>query len=287
LFLGKKGEEGRGGQQIIFLVAELMVGALILIGTINITLNAVTDTDEEVISNDLGLTIMTVTAAPYDLYYKYAPNLEDYSVTVDETTVKVESLKDSASYRFLPMKEVLINSAFIAKTISFPIRFSDNKVLFEDLSQDQREDFCAGLQGSFKEKPSVSISITAYSSADEKSYLELLKNLLDNVLSTSFSVVSSNADINLAVGFSGDNSFKSTYYFSDTDANYQKLSCYVVSRFKVDYEDGFDNFYEVQNPSARLLILQFGKSDALGSNPDSVLGGYASTIKESLEAAIK
>jgi hypothetical protein len=230
----------------IYLIISIVVGAMVIIGFISITNRAMANTVEEITAKDIGLTIMTISAAPYNVVYRYDKNTEDYEIKISSDDVQVTSPKGHGKYVYMPMPGVLVEDAILTHILMVPLTLKNNVLSFSDVDVSY-SDACAEIPQTFDDKileVKVAVDSSDLAVSEKLDEIKLVMTRLSSEANSPIEFVDSGEDLLIELGTSQDAELKIGYFEDQSDASYswyKRIACYSGKGF----EDAKINLGEV------------------------------------------
>ena len=288
------GKRGNISQHVLFLVIEITIGALILLGATHIVLSMVTDSETEIVAKDLSLTISTLISSPSNIYFSYAPNTEDKKVIIEDEEINVIKDDEKSKYKIYGLKGVTIEDAALDNVLSIPLVFEEKKLIF---SHKTKANLCKGIPDSMS--PGTEVYLDTYTTfTTAKREVEKIKELIEIRQRTdtqkifNLSKIERKETINVILSVnenSNSNIIKIEYYESFTNKNYRKIACMLSGNLEQKKFKELGLINQVKQDTTPQIIISIGNKETLkkhGENPQN-LDEIAKTIYETLKEAIK
>jgi hypothetical protein len=301
--LSRKGQAGAESQQVLFLITEIVLGAALLLLTAHFVINEMSDSKEEMLAKDLAFTISTVMGSPANMFYKYAPNTEELTVDIGESDyVQVNSQSGQGKFELIPLEGIGVERKTLAKVLSIPIIFENNKVSFtEQTASSAIQDRCALIPSSFSQIVKIKISVKG-NNPESNAKLDAVKSKIEEIIALNqngniqLASITESPDINIILSMESidNNELRLYYYETSGSYNYQKISCSVSREFSVDANGNkktiFDAINEIPDQTNKQITISLGSSKKLSeklTNNPNLLDEYASNIYSGMQKGVK
>jgi len=294
--MNKKG--GVENQQLIFFLFEIMLGGLILLGVTHLVIGALSDSQEEILAKDLALSVGTMISSPNKLYFKYAPDTQEYDIAVNEIgEISVKSKDGIGVYNYVPLEGVKVKPTLLRAVLSVPMQFENNELIFESQNPDDAIQFCSHIPNTFGKKTKVSIDIVNRYIASKKS-LEFIRdqvtalNGLDKKSPIEIVPVYDPADIRLILTFkeiSNEDDLVLEYFSEEEIPNHQRVSCFLASEFLGIEGDYFSTYKDIPEKTTKQITVYMGswKGFEEKSNEDpNIFEKYSLAILNGLKKGV-
>jgi hypothetical protein len=248
----------------IYLIISIIVGALVIVGFMSITSRALNNIAEQVTAKDIGLTIMTISASPYDIVYRYDKNTEPYEIRIADGKVKVISREGSGEYAYFPMKDITVEDAFLTNALTVPLTLKNNVLSFSDQTINYL-DACAQIPSTFnKNKIKVKIIFDGSDQLVLNKFNEInsIMYMYTTNVNTRVEFVDSGEDLSLEFGTSTGGTPQIMYYENPQDFSfswYSKIACYSKNNIG-DEETNLENLGLIPISEQKIRI-DFGRAD--------------------------
>jgi hypothetical protein len=216
----------------IYLIISLLVGVLVVAGFMSITSRALNNIAEQVTAKDIGLTIMTISASPYDVVYSYEKNTEPYEIRIADGKVKVISKEGSGEYAYYPMRGITVEDAILTNVLTVPLTLKKGVLSFSDQTISY-QDACAQIPQTFAEDK-IRVKVTVDNSdqqvMDRLNEIKAIMQLYTTNANSAVEFVDSNEDLSLELGTSTVATPQIMYYENSQDLSfswYYRIACYL------------------------------------------------------------
>lgn len=287
--IGKKGEDAGEEQTSTYFIAfELLVGALVLVGIGFFFVDSLPDDRSLIISRDLGLVIETVSSIPYDIYYAYPANTEEFRVVLsDQNYIDVYGSGPFSNYEYMLMPGIKTEEIEINSEVIIPVIKRDKNIYFSEQNIVQNIDSCSNEPLFLTKSPSVTFSTASGLSGSQRTFVNeviVLIKSINRAQSNSLRLDDANADIKINLGFNKDNTLLIEY--DESIQGQQRISCFL----RTNLAKGATRFdsSEEKPASSNVINVYLGSYDKIKeqTNPN-----YESELKEAyalnLLAALK
>lgn len=303
--MNKKGEgdAGLGIQQILFYVAELAVGAIIILLVLQMVFFSVRDAEAQIIARDFTATLKTMSVYPYTSYFFYPANLSKGSINIYEDSVRVNIEKGAYTAPIRLARGVIVEERNFLNPQSIPIIKFRNEFFFsgDDLSE-------INCDRMFKlQRGQKFFLIFESKNDDEKRKLLELKNGIDliHAIQGNNKVQIVNREeseaINIRISFNTEE--QNLLVYDSSTKEHEGFACYLREEFLrqeiankpvlfLDYEESDE--MKLKLPSANYLVdyltnetfNEHRQNMRINSETD-LMQTYAKTIYEALEKTIR
>lgn len=249
---------------IMFLIGEIIVGALLVFGLPFFVINSFSNSKEEVMAKDFALTLSTISASPDNFEYRYYPDTEEHTIIVEEESVTVRHKSDAyAKSNFISIKGVDVEPAVINRKKQVPIYMDGYKVTFTEKTKSTPAQTCSRIPNSLGARPKIYLNIENSATSEMKTHLDSMKMKLEALINadgTSSSVelvsYSSGADLIFEIGFENTNNHRFVvYYDSGTELAYQRIACFLSEGMSVDADLLYDDSSKVPFMTQKKVLL--------------------------------
>lgn len=247
---------------IFFVIGSLIVGAIVIASFSGITHRLLNNVVEQISAKDIGLTIMTVSASPNDIVYRYDKNTEDFEIKITQDEVFVKSIEGSGKYKFIKMNGVVVEEALLQNVLTIPLILKGGKLSFEDSSQ-TFSDECSVIPSNFeKDKLKVKMVLVA-ESGDAYDKLTETKEFIKMQTSRSNSkleIVDYGEDLRVEIKTSYLSGPEISYYENIKDESYSwyyRTACYLGKQ--IASEGLFDNA-NLKSSSEKSIVIDLGNN---------------------------
>lgn len=253
--------EGDIIKTVIFLIGSLLVSAIVIVGFVLIVPSLMKNTEEQIISKDIGLTIMTVSASPNSMVYRYDQNTENYEIRITQEEVQTKSREGSGKYKYLQMIGIKVEDALIQNKLIIPITLKDGKISFSD-SNVEYSDVCSAIPSTFNDDSiKVKLELTYGESLEtEKKLQEIISfaKMYSTQADSKVKFVESNEDIRIILKTGPEKNIK--YYESIQGQKlswYHRIACYAVSGMNSDnkIKSALGEFSLTSSPEEDITII--------------------------------
>ncbi len=272
--MNKKGVDAT--RSMLYTIAELVVGVSIMVILIISVPKLMFGSTEQVMSKDFALSIMTISAAPYDIAYNYEKNTEQYKVQITPDEVIIISKDGAGRYPYFSMRGITITAAIIQNTLSIPMSLKDSTLKFtnEDVSF---TDNCVSIPQTFNNansKMAVRFFVQSDESGEAKTYLQLLATTLNS---------KARYDPNTKVAYLDQNDASTTndafifsfgtsqteginiYYYEDPQhplntAWSKRIACYMQRTIQLNHADQFKSIQMIASSKQEIKVV-FGPAE--------------------------
>ena len=280
LFKNKKGDVGGSNQLQMFLLAELVIGGILLAGGIYLVIDLSGSSQTEVITRDLSLLIESISHKSDELSYNYVmPDFVTY-VSISKDTVTIHSDKGLSSKSISPNRNIQITSKNFANPDMIPIFFSyKDKTLNFDAGD--RIDGCTTLR---LIDEGTQFKIETQGTRQEKEILDKLKNYIELTSPASNLFTEERNNIIIELSFNENNNF--TIQSIET---FSALNCYLETMFYEREDNLFEELEITFNQDNKIIIKigEYSKIESLtNAQVESTLMIYATEIFNSLRGGI-
>ena len=226
-------DQKRGQATQFFYIASLFVGALILISLLNFIFNIASGGPERVLAQDFGLSVMMIQSMPFDVSYNYDPDLEDYSVEIQEDNVKAVSSDSSYEYDIYNIDNVDVETGFFEEVVSIPMEYDGSSLTFQEVDTESLEQYCTDLrsniEGSIDIFTKVESDVNTYETSEKiESRLETIGSA-GNKVSIVDEAISADLIVDIDI-VEGNNTLRTEFKEFRTvekGTAYQKLVCFT------------------------------------------------------------
>lgn len=277
LFKNKKGDVGGTGQQQLFYLAEIIIGAIVIVGGIYLTLNISGSTDTEVITKDISVLINTITHQTNNLAYTYALPEFVTQLKISKDSITLYSNKGSTTQKIKTKKDINLEPITLIMPSELPIFFlyDEGKISFEQGDKSS----CTNLR--LLDKKQKFVITTKGTNSEQETILNELKTYMEinDILKEIFSNENQNTEIELM--FTEQNNFTITLPDS---VEYEALNCYAKTMFQNENVIFQDLIIKEENQNKiTIKIGQHQKIKELNKNEKTqILTTYSNQITQTM-----
>lgn len=235
---------------IIFLIGEIIVGAVLVFGLPYFVISSFSNSKEEVMAKDFALVLSTISASPDNFEYRYYPNTEEHTVIIEEEKVTIRHKSDaSAKADFMTIKGVNFEPAVIHRKKQVPIYMDGYKITFSEKIKSTPAQTCSRIPNSLGARPKIYLNVENSATSEMKNYLDSIKMKLEALInadgaSSSVELIGyeSGAELIFELGFENTNNHRFVvYYDSGTELAYQRIACFLSEGMSVDADLAYDD----------------------------------------------
>ncbi len=275
LFKNKKGDAGGTGQQQLFYLAEIIVGAILISSGIYLTIDLTGSTDTQVISKDISVLLNTITHQPNNLAYTYALPESTTQLKITEDKLILYSKKGSTTQQLKIKQGIKLEPITLLKPDELPIFFSPNDGVIRFEEGDKTT--CTNLRLLDEDKQ---YKITISGTNKEKETLRTLKDFMeiDGISEEIFSEEHKNTELELKFG--EQNNFTMIMPMQE---EYEAINCYAKTMF--GNEDKISKPIIKQENQDKIIIEIGNYEDLTKLDPDelnNLLITYSNKITQTI-----
>ncbi|MCF7865818.1 hypothetical protein K9L67_03695 [Candidatus Woesearchaeota archaeon] len=287
-------KRGNITQHVIFLIIEVVIGALILIGATHLVLINIMDTEIEIVAKDLSLTISTIISSPSNMYFTYAPNTEDKHIIIQDNKITVTKDDEKATYQIYALDGVTIEDGNLNKVLSIPLLFEDKTLKFSSKTQ---ADFCEKIPDYMTKNTKV--YLTTYNKySGFKESINQIKELIevrqkkDSDETFEISNIETKETINIILSVNENNdksNIELEYYESYTNKNYRKIACILANNLEEKQFEELGEVKQTKQDTTPQIIINIGNQETFKKYVETPtnIDIISKTIYEKLKEVIK
>jgi len=140
---GKRGDAGLSMQQLLFALAEILIGIFLMILLLNMVISGSRNAEATLIATDFTTTLRTISSYPYAVYFAHTTNLSQGAINIKQDTIRVDILKGTHTAPLKIVKGITIQEKNFFNPKNIPIISLNNKIVFTD--QEIQEMICKKL----------------------------------------------------------------------------------------------------------------------------------------------
>jgi hypothetical protein len=271
----------------IYLIISLVVGVLVIAGFISLTNRGLNNLAEQITAKDIGLTIMTISASPYDMVYMYDKNTEPYEISIADGKIKVTSKKGVGEYTYFPMKGIKVEDAILTHVLTVPLNLKKGVLSFSDQTVNYM-DACAQIPLTFdgdKIKVKITIDDSDILVANKLNEINSVMHMYATNVNSAVEFVDYGEDLSIELGTTAQGVPQIMYYADMQDASfswYHRIACYAKNGIDANGVNlGNANLLSISEEKIR---VDFGNTNEFLAKTDADKSFTARTAKELYDA---
>jgi hypothetical protein len=129
---GKKGDAGLSFQQLLFALAEMLIGAFLILLLLQLVLSGSKNAEATIIATDISTTMRTASSYPYPIYLSHTSDLSKGAINIKQDSIRVDISKGTYTMPLRVIRGITIQEKNFFNPLSIPIISMRDKIFFSD-----------------------------------------------------------------------------------------------------------------------------------------------------------